>query len=93
MITSKQDMIDYLHRNYSVLCGSDEDVENAFKWSSEIAIYWLCNDWHDGQASLLYSILSTSTYQPSCLTSGIEDEEDDLAHDMYDDLVAVLNLG
>lgn len=65
---------------------------DSFTLSAEIAIYWFANDYHGGQAHPLYSVLSTSVYRPSPLTSGIEDEGDDLAQDMYEDLVCVFNV-
>lgn len=80
-------MISYLRGIY----GAGLVEFSYFEVSAEIAIYWLAYDWHRGQASELYSILSTSPYHPSCLCGGIGDEDDDLvhclAHWMYNDLV------
>jgi len=78
----KLQMLNYLLNMY----GSDAN------FSAEVAIYWFANDYHGGQASELYSILSTSPYKPSCLTSGIATEGDDLAQIMYEDLVCVYNV-
>ena len=64
----------------------------SFERSAEIAIYWFASNYHGGQAHPLYSVLSTSVYRPSPLTSGIEDEGDELAQDMYEDLVCVFNV-
>jgi hypothetical protein len=37
---------------------------DADKFDVEGAIYWFSSDWHGGQASNLYSALSTSEYRP-----------------------------
>ena len=42
---------------------------------AEIAIYWFANDWHSGQTSNLYSVLSTSSYIPGPIAT-LEDEGD-----------------
>ena len=84
----KNEMLNYLRYIYTpgLMC------DTSFTHSAEVAIYWLANDYHEGQTSELYSILSTSPYSPSCLTSGIKDEDDEIAQNMYDDLVCVYNL-
>lgn len=38
------------------------------RFDIEEAIYWLAHDWHSGQWSNLYSILSTSPFKPSPLS-------------------------
>lgn len=40
----------------------------------EEAIYWFANDWHGGQDSNLYSVLSTSEYDPGPLSTGCDEE-------------------
>jgi hypothetical protein len=40
----------------------------------EAAIYWLASDYHGGQTSDLYSILSTSEFKPGPSHSSVEDE-------------------
>ena len=45
------------------------------------AIYWFANDWHGGQASELYSILSTSLYKPGPLSTLAS--EGDTVGEMY----------
>jgi hypothetical protein len=88
MNTTKADILAYLRGIY----GPGLVDSESFHLSSEIALYWFASDYHSGQASDLYSILSTSPYRPSPLTSSIEDEGDELAFDMYDDLRAVFNV-
>jgi hypothetical protein len=77
----KTQMLEYLRGLYG----------NGWEDTAEIAIYWFANDYHDGQSSELYSILSTSPYHPSPLARGIE-SEDDMSQDMYEDLVCVYNV-
>ena len=38
----------------------------------EAAIYWFANDYHGGQWSNLYSVLSTSEFQPSPTATGLK---------------------
>lgn len=61
--------------------------EEGWDFSAEEAIYWFCHDWHTGQRCEFYSILSTSPFKPSPLHSGIEDSDDYLSVDMYNELV------
>ena len=84
----KTEMLNYLRTIYTPGLMDDEE----FFVSSEIALYWLANNYHNGQASELYSVLCQSKYIPGCLCGGIEDEGDEIAIDMYDDLRAVYNL-
>ena len=53
--------------------GLFEVDEEDFKFDVEAAIYWFANDWHNGQFTDLYSILSTSPYKPGILTACAED--------------------
>lgn len=49
----------------------------------EEAIYWFASDFHDGQGSNLYSILSTSDYRPGACQTRPE------YLDLYDYLVTI----
>jgi hypothetical protein len=48
------------------------------------ALYWYANDYHEGQWSELYSILSTLEYRPGLM----ESEPDESAQPFYDALVS-----
>lgn len=37
------------------------------EFDREAAIYWFAAEWHAGQWSNLYSVLSCSAYRPGCL--------------------------
>ena len=52
----------------------------------EGAIYWFASDYHSGQNSNLYSVLSTSPYHPSRMANGIE-SEDETTQMLYEALV------
>lgn len=67
---------DYYENN-----GDDSDI-----FSQEAAIYWFCSDYHSGQTSNLYSVLSTSKFKPSCLHKDIYDEDNLIAEIMYETL-------
>ena len=73
----KEQMMEYLKFN-------SIDPEE-WKYDAEIAIYYFANDYHDGQNSELYSILSTSPYSPGPL-SGLEKESEEVQL-MYAELV------
>lgn len=69
--TLKDQMINYLKNQYKGL----EDVNSKdFLFDMEAAIYWFANDYHSGQWSDLYSILSTSDYRPGMMSRGLESE-------------------
>lgn len=72
----KQDMMEYLGSIY----GSEEEWRNE----AEVAIYYFARDYHSGQWSELYSILSTSPYSPGPYSS--LESEGDLAQMMYESL-------
>lgn len=57
----------------------DFDIEGAIKW-------FAC-DHHEGQASDLYAICSSSEYKPGRMTNSIEDENETMQH-LYDLLVS-----
>jgi hypothetical protein len=44
----------------------------AEQFDREEAIYWFAYAWHSGQASNLYSALSTSPYRPGAMANGPE---------------------
>jgi hypothetical protein len=69
----KKEMLDHLKKEF----GSEAD-----DFDMEAAIYWYASDNHEGQASDLYSILSTSKFHPSPLHKGVKDEGGS-AEDMY----------
>jgi hypothetical protein len=73
---SRQEMIEHIKGVY----GRDAD-----RFDIEEAIYWFANDYHGGQASNLYSALSTSEYRPGQMSSG--PEEGSMSEMIYADLV------
>ena len=50
-------------------------------WAIEEAIYWFASQYHSGQWTNLYSVLSTSDFKPSILANEIEDE---IAQEIFD---------
>lgn len=67
----KEEMMEYLKNQYKGL----EDVNSKdFLFDMEAAIYHFATDYHSGQSSELYSILSTSDYRPGMMSRGIESE-------------------
>jgi len=75
----REEMIGYL----SSLPHAHED---GFKDDVEVAMYWYAHDHHAGQASNLYSVLSTSPYSPGPMRNSVEGEGG-LAEMLYDELV------
>lgn len=60
-------MVEYLKNQYKGL----EDVNSKdFLFDIEAAIYWFAVDYHSGQSSDLYSILSMSDYRPGVMSRG-----------------------
>ena len=53
------------------------------------AIYWYCANWHGGQSSNLYSVLSTAPYNPGRLENGVE--SGDMSGIIYDSLESEFN--
>jgi len=51
----------------------DDEISKEF--DVEEGIYWFASDWHGGQYSNLYSVLSTSKYRPGINTNGCNPEE------------------
>lgn len=78
---TKEEMVNYLGQQFQGM----GDESNEF--DIEAAIYWFANGYHGGQNSNLYSVLSTSQYKPSPISSSIEDEESEIASEMYNALV------
>lgn len=58
----------------------------AEQFDREEALYWFANDWHGGQWSNLYSVLSTSPYKPGPCCNGCEPES--MAEMLYQELEA-----
>lgn len=82
--TMKREMIRYAKEVFKDLMLTEGD---EWTFSVECAIWWFANDYHEGQWSELYSILSTSQYRPSPLSRSIEDEDDPDARMVYQALV------
>jgi hypothetical protein len=61
-------------------------INEADEFDIEEALYWFASDWHSGQWSNLYSVLSTSEYQPSPIASGID--KDSMSYQLYQELKA-----
>ena len=78
---TKEDMVNHLQSKFQGM-GSAEEM----KFAIESAIYWYAHDYHGGQHSNLYSVLSTSQYKPSPMERSIKDTDDYLAIQMYDTL-------
>ena len=57
----------------------------------EQAIYWFASNWHGGQWSNLYSVLSTSQYHPGATERGCD--PDGTAADLYRELEANMEHG
>ena len=61
------------------------------EFSIEAAIKWFAGDHHNGQRSDLYSVYSTSEYNPGRLVNSIEDE-DDTVQELYRSLCKEYNM-
>jgi hypothetical protein len=57
------------------------DYGDVDEFDVEEAIYWFASDYHGGQATNLYSVLSTSPYKPGPSTTG--PSQDGMAHELY----------
>lgn len=73
---SKEEMMSLLQHRYG--------REEGFEYDAEEAIYWFASDYHGGQWSNLYSVLSTSPFKPGSMSNG--PEPDSMAEMMYQDL-------
>ena len=54
---------------FTGLCEFGEGLD----FDTEAAIYWFANDWHGGQWSNLYSVLSMSPFHPGPTQNGPEE--------------------
>jgi hypothetical protein len=71
----KEEMMQYLRSQFG----------NDINDDAEVAMYYFASDFHGGQSSNLYSVLSTSEYKPGA--SGDVESEGELVKMMYDSLV------
>jgi hypothetical protein len=70
---SAQAVCDYINDRYA---DSNAD-EAAVLGDLTEGLYWICHDWHGGQDSALYSILSAQLgFHPGCGQNGIQDAEE-----------------
>lgn len=74
---SKEEMLEFLRSQYG--------KEDGFEDDAEIAMYWFANFHHGGQNSNLYSVLSTSRFNPGRSSNGPQKES--IEEMMYEDLV------
>lgn len=63
------------------ICKLDSEIS---EFDIEEAIYWFANDWHSGQFSNLYGVLSTSEYKPGVISNGCE--KDSMSEYIYEEL-------
>lgn len=71
----KNKMMEYLKNKFRGLMNVESE---DFNFSAEAAIYWFATDYHGGQWSELYSILSSSKYKPSILSNNVTSEPEDV---------------
>jgi hypothetical protein len=62
-----------------------DDDEKCALFDLADGLYWYCHDYHTGQWSDEYSVLSTLDYSPSPLARGVE--EGSTAQEVYSQLV------
>ncbi len=74
---TKEEMLNYLRGIYG--------KEEGFKDDAEVAMFWFAYSYHGGQGSDLYSVLSTSHFNPGPISKG--PEKDTMEEDMYEALV------
>lgn len=72
---TREEMIDYIKGTYG---------READPFDIEEGIYWFANDYHGGQGSNLYRVLSTSKYHPGPMANG--PEEGSMSDMIYVDL-------
>ena len=80
---TKEEMEAFLKQEFMNQVDSPEVID----FDIAAAIYWFAHDYHGGQASNLYSALSTSEYKPGLMHRGIGDDQSQVAIDMYNALV------
>lgn len=61
---SKEEMLNFLKTQFGTEPGWLDDAE--------VAMYWFANHYHGGQSSNLYSVLSTSAFEPGPISRGPE---------------------
>lgn len=66
MEPTHDEMVAFLKPHAAMYEADDFDIEEA--------IYWFANDYHGGQDSTLYSVLSTSEFCPGPLADGPQDD-------------------
>lgn len=76
---TREEMIEYLRVVYSGLLD-----RSSFDDAAEVAMYWFANFNHGGQSSNLYSVLSTSPYNPGRMEN--EPRPETVERDMFDAL-------
>lgn len=62
-------------------------ISEADVFDKEEAIYWLASDWHGGQGSNLYSVLSASEFRPGPFQTG---PSGGMAFELFSHLVATI---
>jgi hypothetical protein len=83
---TREEMIEYLQHVYSGLLD-----RSSFDDAVEPAMYWFANFNHGGQSSNLYSVLSTSPYNPGRMEN--ETRPDTIERDMFDALTREFGTG
>ena len=79
--TDVKELQEYIDERYPL--ADDDEKGDLFNLAD--GLYWYCSEWHSGQWSDEYSVLSTLNYSPSPLASGVEEET--AAHEVYLQLV------
>ena len=79
---TRQEMLHVLIES-GLYTAADFDAEGnlhdaAVRFDAEAAMYWFAPDWHSGQDSNLYAVLSTSQYKPGASMHGVADESKDV---------------
>ena len=70
----------------SLVAGFGQATIREGIFDAEEAIYWLASDFHGGQWSNLYSVLSTSKFRPGRCSNG--PDPDSIAEEFYHHLVS-----
>jgi len=87
-IELKNEMLLDIIKEFEAYYDNDITVlETGFTFDAESAIYWFCSDYHAGQNSDLYSILSTSEYSPGPMCKNIYYNGNSNAIEMYSYLI------
>lgn len=75
---TREEMLHFLEQQFG--------REEGFEDNAEVSMYWFANDYHGGQWSNLYSVLSTSPFSPGPIANG--PEPDSVEEMMYQALEA-----